>query len=110
MNARNYSKVLFGMTGMGLALCGALAFSVSCAGGSGGSGGSSGNSGSGGSAGDNGGSGGSGSGGSGGGSSDCPAAPSDNEVNFCSGRAQGAMTGYAYIALGASDTDRKSVV
>jgi hypothetical protein len=104
MNARNFSKVRWGLTATALAFCGAVAFSVSCASGGNNNGGSSGNSGSGGSAGGGGGeaSGGSGGGNTGGG--DCPAAPGDNEVNFCSGRAQGAMTGYAYIALGAQDT------
>ena len=92
MNAKNLSKVGIGLTLTALALSGGLAVSTSCSGGSG-----------------SGGSAGSGSGGSGGGSGGstspgtCADAPTDG-VNFCNGKAQGIMAGYAFIALGASDT------
>jgi hypothetical protein len=69
---------------------------TSCAGG--GDGGSAGSAGSG-----NGGSTGGGNGGSTGGGS-CGAAPSGGTVNFCNGKAQGAMTGYGWVALGSDDT------
>jgi hypothetical protein len=99
MNARKVSMVRVVLTTTALAFCGIAA--VSCAGGGGGSGG---NSGSGGSGGGGNGSGGSGSGGSSGGNTDCPDSPGDDEVNFCNGKAQGVMAGYAYIALGKLDT------
>jgi hypothetical protein len=96
MNAKNLSKVGIGLTLTALALCGVLAVSVSCAGNGGGSGGS--------------GSGGSGTGGGGGGSGgssttvNCPSDPGTSAANFCQGKAQGALQGYAYIALGLQDT------
>ena len=97
MNAKILSKVSVGLTLTALALCGAVAVSASCAGG-GGTAGSGGNAGSG-----SGGSGGSGGGGSTG-TTTCQAAPGADAVNFCNGKAQGVMAGYAYIALGAADT------
>src|SRR5450759_5372785 len=100
MNAQNLSKVRIGLTATAMALCGALAISAlaisaSCAGGSGGTGGTAGG-------GSGGGSGGSGAGGSGG-AGTC-VDPASDAVNFCNGKAQGVMTGYAYIALGSADT------
>jgi hypothetical protein len=98
MNAKILSKVPVGLTVTALALCGAVAISgtSSCAGG----GGTAGNGG--GQGGSNGGAGGSNGGTTG--STECPAAPGADEVNFCLGKAQGKMTGFAYIALGAADT------
>jgi hypothetical protein len=94
MNSMNLSKVGISLTVTALALFGGLAISVSCSdSGSGGSGGNG--TGGSGAGGDNG-----GSGGSGGGS--C-AQPGDDAVNFCDGKAQGVLAGYAYIALGAAD-------
>jgi hypothetical protein len=93
MNAQKVSKVGIGLTLTALGLCGALAVSVSCAGGGGGGGAAGNTAGSGGSGGGSGGSG-------GGGTATCPDDPGADAVNFCSGKAQGAMTGYAYIALG----------
>src|ERR1039457_3147504 len=90
MNARKFLNVRVSLTVTALALSGAFAFfamTTSCAG-----------SGGGGSAGSNGGS----SGGSG--SGNCGAASSGGSVNFCNGKAQGAMTGYGWVALGALDT------
>jgi hypothetical protein len=53
-----------------------------------------------------GGAGGSGGGGSGGGNiaSDTCTDPASDAVTFCNGKAQGVMTGYAFIALGKADT------
>jgi hypothetical protein len=100
MNARKFLNVRVSLTVTALALSGAFAFSAmttSCAGsGGGGSAGSgSGNGGSGGGSSGNGGSTGSGN---------CGAAPSGGSVNFCNGKAQGAMTGYGWVALGSLDT------
>jgi len=112
MNARKFLNVRVSLTLTSLALTGALAISAlttACGGGSG-SGGAAGNSGNGGAAGNsgngggngNGGNSGGGNGGSGGGSS-C-ADPATDGINFCNGKAQGLMEGYAYIALGSQDT------
>ncbi len=96
MNARKFLNVrVISLTATALGLCGLLAMSAtttSCASSNGGSGGA---------AGGGGGEGGSGGGGTTGGNcSD----PGSNAVNFCDGKAQGAMTGYAFIALGLQDT------
>jgi hypothetical protein len=105
MNAKNFSKVGLG-TVTALALCGALVLSVSCAGGGGttdnGKGGSGGSGGEGGNGEGGGGEGGGGEGGEGGGNATCSAA--DNEVCFASGKAEGVLQGYGYIALGKLDT------
>jgi hypothetical protein len=94
MNARKFLNVRVSLTVTALALSGALVFSAmttSCA------------------SSNSGGSGGNGSGGSGGGTGgttgggNC-ADPASDAVNFCNGKAQGVMTGYAYIALGKQDT------
>jgi hypothetical protein len=97
MNAQIHTKVRIGLTLTALALCGALAFSVSCAGGGGGEGGSAG----GGSGGGGSGGGGSGGGGSTGGGTCTPAADS---VCFASGKGEGVLSGYGWIALGVLDT------
>ena len=98
MNARKFFNVRVSLTVTALALGGALVFSAmttSCAGsGSGGAGGS-GPTGSGGSTG--------GAAGGSSGSGSCGAAPSGGSVNFCNGKAQGAMTGYGWVALGSLD-------
>lgn len=95
MNAQNVSRIGIGLSVAltGLLLAGAPVLTTSCAG-SGDSGGSAG-SGQGGQAG--------GEGGAGGGSTEC-ADPAADAVNFCGGKAQGVMNGYAYIALGKQDT------
>ena len=113
MNARKFINVRVSLTLTALALCGALvtsAMSTSCgsssSGGNGGSsgsnGGSPGNGGSpsnGGNPGSNG-----GSTGNGGSSGVTCTDPGSDAVNFCDGLAQGAMTGYSYIALGPQDS------
>jgi hypothetical protein len=35
---------------------------------------------------------------------DCPGDPGSSAANFCNGKAQGAMTGYGYVALGLRDS------
>lgn len=100
MNAQKVTKIGIGLSLTSLALCGALVVSVSCAG-SGGGGGAGGNGG-GGSGGGGGGSGGGGSGGTT--SSGSCADPGSDAVNFCNGKAQGVMQGYAFIALGLQDS------
>ena len=103
MNAKNVSRIGLGLslTLTALLLCGAPVLTTSCAGDGGGSGG-----GQGGAAGGQGGGQGGGSGGGGGsGCSD----PATDAVNFCSGKAQGVMTGYAFIALGIKDTATQPV-
>ena len=102
MNARKFFNVRVSLTVTALALSGAMVFSAmttSCAGGGGGGSAGSGSGGSG-----NGGT--SGGGTSGGGSTGATTCsdPSADAVNFCNGKAQGLMTGYAYIALGKADT------
>lgn len=96
MNAKNVSRIGIGLslTLTALLLCGAPVLTTSCAGGES-DGGSSG-----------GGQGGGGQGGSGqGGSTGAGCVdPAGDAVNFCNGKAQGVMAGYAYIALGKLDT------
>jgi hypothetical protein len=94
MNAKNVSRIGIGLslTLTALLLSGAPVLTTSCAGGDGGSAGSAG--------GQGGGQGGSTGGTTGG---ECSDPPGDG-VNFCNGRAQGVMTGYAYVALGKQDT------
>ncbi len=95
MNARKFLNVRVSLTVTALALSGALVFSAmttSCA--------SSSSGGSGGNSGGSGGSGGSTGGTTGGSCAD----PASDAVNFCNGKAQGVMKGYAYIALGSADT------
>ena len=104
MNAQKFSEVRVGLTLTAVALCGALVVSVSCAGSGGGSGGAGGNGGGG-----SGGSGGGGGGGGSGGSGSCPADPGTSAANFCNGKAQGALQGYAYIALGPEDSSSDPV-
>ena len=104
MNARKFINVRVSLTLTALALCGALvtsAMSTSC--GSSSSGGNGGSPGNGGSANGGNGSGSGGSTGSGGSSGATCTVPPADTVNFCDGLAQGAMTGYAYIALGPQD-------
>lgn len=103
MNARKFLNVRVSLTVTALALCGAVGMSsmtTSCASSSssGGSAGSSngGSTSNGGTSGGNGGAAGSGSG-------TC-SDPANDAVNFCNGKAQGVLTGYAYIALGSQDT------
>jgi hypothetical protein len=95
MNATNVSRIGMGLslTLTALLLAGAPVLTTSCAGGDSDTGGSAG--GQGGGAG--------GAGGSGGGATNC-SDPAADAVNFCNGKAQGVMTGYAYIALGKLDT------
>ena len=97
MNAKNVSRIGIGLslTLTALLLCGAPVLTTSCAGGDSDGGSSGGGQGGGGQGGGSGGVG-------GGGSGTCAAAASD-AVNFCSGKAQGVMSGYAYIALGLLD-------
>ena len=93
MNARKFLNVRVSLTVTALALSGAMgisAMTTSCASSAGGSGGGSSN-------------GGSGGGGAGGGGTTC-SDPASDSVNFCNGKAQGLMTGYAYVALGSADT------
>ncbi len=97
MNAKNVSRIGIGLslTLTALLLAGAPVLTTSCAGGDGGSTG-----------GQSGGGQGGGQGGTTGGTTgtaNCTD-PAADAVNFCSGKAQGKMTGYAYIALGAQDT------
>ncbi|MBN2573877.1 MAG: hypothetical protein JXP73_04865 [Deltaproteobacteria bacterium] len=94
MNAQIFTRVRVGLTVTSLALCGALALSVSCAGGGGGEGGSGGGGGS------TGGEGGSGGGGGGVG----PCSPEADSVCFASGKAEGVLSGYGWVALGVLDT------
>jgi hypothetical protein len=105
MKARNFSNVRFAQAMTAVALGGALAM-VACAGNgtSGGNGGSAGPTGQGGTS-SNGGSttNPGGNGGSTGGGS-CPSTPSGGTVNFCNGKAQGAMTGVGWVTLGSSDS------
>jgi hypothetical protein len=104
MNARKLTKIQFGLTATAIALFGALAMSASCGSSSTSNGGSGGNGGGGSGGGGNGG-GGSGGGGSGGSTSSGTCTdPGADAVNFCHGKAQGVMAGYAYIALGKLDT------
>jgi len=95
MNAKQDSRFGIGLTVTALALCGAMALTVSC----GDDGGGDNGGGEGGQGGDIGGTGGT----AGNGGGECVDPPADG-VNFCNGRAQGIMTGYAYIALGKLNT------
>jgi hypothetical protein len=112
MKARNFSNVRFAQAMTAVALGGALAM-VACAGNgtSGGNGGSAGPTGQGGTSSNNGGNSGNGGsttnpGGNGGstGGGSCPSTPSGGTVNFCNGKAQGAMTGVGWVTLGSSDS------
>jgi hypothetical protein len=91
MSALRFFKVPVGLTVTALALSGVMTFSTSCAGGGGGGG-----SGGGGQAGNdnNGGS---------GGDTTVSCTPDDTHVCFKDGQAQGAMTGWGWIALGVQD-------
>jgi hypothetical protein len=97
MNAKNATKLGIGLTLTALALCGAMVLSSSCAGGGDGGGGGTAQGGTGG-----------GQGGTGGGSTtpgNCPSDPgTSGTVNFCNGRAQGSMSGWGWVAMGALDT------
>jgi len=100
MNARKFLNVRVGLTVTALALSGAMALSASCAG-SGDSGGSSGSSGGGSSGSSGGGSGGSSTTPSGGSSGSCSGS---GNICFSNGQAQGAMTGWGWVALGSLDS------
>lgn len=92
MNAKKFLNVRVCLTTTAVALCGALALTASCASDSNNNGGSSGS---------NGGS--SGGGASGGGSSGSCTGGADT-VCFATGQAQGAMTGYGWVAMGSLDS------
>jgi hypothetical protein len=104
MNARKFLNVRVSFTVSALALVGAFAFAAmttSCAGNGGGGGGSAGSGNGGNIGGGNGGNSGGTTGGGGAGTCSDPAA---DATNFCNGKAQGVLKGYAYIALGKGDT------
>jgi hypothetical protein len=115
MNARFLSTVRVGLTATAITLCGALALSTSagCAGDSvttnsngGTTSASGGQQSNGGNTGNPGGQGGTSTGGDTGSTTpgECAGDPGSSAVNFCSGKAQGAMTGYGFIALGIQDS------
>jgi hypothetical protein len=86
MRALRFINVPVGLTVAALVLSGATALSVSCASSAGGSGGAG------------------GSAGGAGGSGPFTCTPSDTDVCFKDGQAQGAMGGWGWVALGAQDT------
>jgi hypothetical protein len=106
MNARFLSMFRVGLTVTAVSLCGAMVLSTGAGcGGSSNGGGTGNNTGTGGAGGTGGGGGEGGGGGSTevGGSTGC-ADPAANSVNFCDGKAQGAMQGYSYVSLGVLDS------
>jgi hypothetical protein len=104
MNARFLSMFRVGLTVTAVTLCGAMVLSTGTGCGSSNGGGTGNNTSTGGTGGTGGAGGEGGGGGStgGAGSTGC-ADPAANSVNFCDGKAQGAMQGYSYVSLGVLD-------